>query len=179
MGLMKQLRDGEVVVEGNKMVESDGLASSKVDVKGKGRAYVPASPSYSNSPLFRTEARNDSLRSVDADQAPDEERQVVQEDSNDVYFRHENADYIKYWNELQAIQGAVLRTAETMAWDKLQADWDNFEATSSGIKAITHYQFQENNPYLLGDFSRTKAHLLHTQGRASILEVYPNSPARC
>ncbi|KAF8904468.1 hypothetical protein CPB84DRAFT_1677396 [Gymnopilus junonius] len=170
MGLMRQLRDGEVIVEGNQMVESDGLTFSKVDVKGKGRAHDPASLSYSNHLSFVTETSNGTLHSADA-QSMDEERQGVQEDPNDAYFRQENADYTKYWNELEAVREVVqTRTPETMAWDKLQADWDNFEATTSGIKAITHYQFQENNPYLVGDSSRTRTHMLHTQGRASILE---------
>ncbi|KAJ3481810.1 hypothetical protein NLJ89_g12181 [Agrocybe chaxingu] len=64
--------------------------------------------------------------------------------------------------------------AETMFWDKLQSDWDNFEATATGVAPASRYQFQANNPYLLGDSSRTtQHHLMHTggQGRQSVMEV--------
>ncbi|KAF8200672.1 hypothetical protein BJ912DRAFT_1122391 [Pholiota molesta] len=131
MGLMKQLRDGEVIVDGNTMVESDGRTSSQ------------------------QEAVYENLK--------------AQEDPNDAYFRQENNDYMRYWNEPQLNQGPT-STAETRSWDMLQADWDKFEATSSGIKLVNHYQFQPNNPYLLGDSSRMRNHLMHTQGRESVLE---------
>jgi len=151
LGLMKQLRDGQVVVEGNQMVENDGRTSPKVDVKGKGRAidHVLRSP----------------LDTQDSGHAP--QSSVL--DANDTYFQQENADFIRYWNDLQ-IQPQN-PTAESLSWDKLQADWDNFEATATGIKTITHYQFQENNPYLLGDSTATRQHLVHTSGRQSVFEV--------
>lgn len=158
LGLMKQLRDGQMVVEGNQMVESDGRTSSKVDVKGKGRAidHMPLS----------------TLDTQDSEHGP----QSSFLDANDSYFQQENADFIRYWNELQVQPQSS--TAEVLTWDRLQADWDNFEATATGIKAITHYQFQENNPYLLGDSTATRQHLLHTNGRQSMFEVRPfSSPA--
>ena len=155
LGLMKQLRDGQMVVEGNQMVESDGRTSSNVDVKGKGRAIdhtlLPA------------------LDAQDSGHGP----QSSFLDANDSYFQQENADFIRYWNELQVRPQNP--TAESQSWDKLQADWDNFEATATGIKAITHYQFQEDNPYLLGDSTATRQHLVHTYGRQSVFEVRPFS----
>jgi peroxin-5 len=165
MGLMKQLRDGDIVVEGNKMVESEGQISSQVD-KGKGRALDTASrPLTSNlnghPPISST--------FIQDQQAINQSQPKTEEDHNDAYFRQENADFSRYWNETQPPRGFV-DTAETLAWDKLQADWDNFEATSSGIKAISHYQFQGNNPYLLGE-SSTRHHLPHTHGRQLVLEV--------
>ena len=158
LGLMKQLRDGQMVVEGNQMVESDGRTSSKVDVKGKGRAIDHMLPSP--------------LDTRDSGHGP----QSSFLDANDSYFQQENADFIRYWNDLQ-LQPQNL-TAESLSWDKLQTDWDNFEATATGIKAITHYQFQENNPYLLGDSTATRQHIVHTYGRQSVFEVRPfSSPA--
>ena len=158
LGLMKQLRDGQMVVEGNQMVESDGRTSSKIDVKGKGKAIdhtpLPA--------LDTQDSRHGSQTSF--------------LDANDSYFQQENADFIRYWNELQVRPQNP--TAESQSWDNLQADWDNFEATATGIKAITHYQFQEDNPYLLGDSTATRQHLVHTSGRQSVFEVRPfSSPA--
>jgi peroxin-5 len=158
LGLMKQLRDGQMIVEGNQMVESDGRTPLKVDVKGKGRAVDHVLPS--------------SLDTQDSGHGP----QSSFLDANDSYFRQENADFIRYWNELQVEPQNP--TAESISWDRLQADWDNFEATATGIKAITHYQFQENNPYLLGDSTGTRQHLVHTYGRQSVFEVCPfSSPA--
>lgn len=172
MGLMKQLRDGEVIVDGNTMVESDGRTHSQVDVKGKGRA-LDSGPRLSTG-LFNSMQLNG--MAPQTQQEAVNENQKPQEDPNDAYFRQENNDYIRYWNEPQMNQGPTT-TAETRSWDVLQADWDNFEATSSGIKLVDHYQFQPNNPYLLGDSSRLRNHLMHTQGRESVLEVrsYPRT----
>ncbi|KIM45239.1 hypothetical protein M413DRAFT_441922 [Hebeloma cylindrosporum] len=166
MGLMKQLRDGEIIVEGNKMVESDGRTSSQIDVKGKGRAIDTASRPLMGT--FNGSLPTSSMLPQDQ-QAANENQQKAEEDPNDAYFRQENADFVSYWNETQPPQ-EFTNTAETIAWDKLQADWDNFEATSFGIQPISQYQFQSSNPYLLGDSSRTQHHLQHTQGRNSVLE---------
>ena len=159
LGLMKQLRDGQMVVEGNQMVESDGRTSStKVDVKGKGRAI--------------DHVLHSTLDTQDSGHEP----QSSFLDANDLYFQQENTDYIRYWNDLQVQPQNP--TEESLSWDYLQDDWENFEATATGIKAINHYQFQENNPYLLGDSTATRQHLLHTNGRQSVFEVCSfSSPA--
>lgn len=163
---MKQLRDGQIIVEGNQMVEGDGRTSSKVDVKGKGRAI-----DLSTSNTFNLQDSGHGPQSSFLVQEQQQsERGNTEEDANDSYFRQENADFIRYWNETQ-VNRAENSTAETLSWDKLQADWDNFEATSTGIKAITHYQFQQNNPYLLGDPAVTRQHLVHTYDRPSALDV--------
>jgi peroxin-5 len=154
LGLMKQLRDGEMVVEGNQMVESDGRTSSKADVKGKGRAIDHV-------------LHHSTLDTQDSGHGP--QSNVL--DDNDSYFQQENADYIRYWDELQFQPPGP--SAERQDWDRLQADWESFEATSTGIKAMQHYQFQENNPYLLGDSTATRQHLVHTYGRQSVFEVRP------
>lgn len=170
--LMKQLRDGEVIVEGNQMVESEGRTSSQaqVDVKGKGRAVpIVARPMNlsANETTWQPSLSSQNQTALNQEQ---EMKDRVQEDANDAYFRQENAEFTRYWTDTQVKQEPA-GTAETQSWGKLQADWDQFEATTSGIKVITNYQFQENNPYLLGDSSRTRAHLLHMQGRQSVLEV--------
>lgn len=162
LGLMKQLRDGEVIVDGNKMVESDGRTSTQANVKGKGRAI-------DNIPVPMTGMLN-GMHSQSQQEAVNQDSQKVEEDPNDAYFRQENKDYMQYWKEPQLNQ-VHSSTAETRSWDRLQSDWENFEATSTGIKEISSYQFQRNNPYLLGDSSRTRNHLVHSEGRQSVLEV--------
>ena len=171
LGLMKQLRDGQIVVEGNQMVKSDGQTFSEVDIKGKGRAIDHAPLSTSDNFNFQHGPQSSFLA-----QEQQAERGNIEENANDSYFRQENADFIRYWNDLQLQPQS---STEGPSWDKLQADWDKFEATATGIKAISLYQFQENNPYLLGDSTATRQHLVHTYGRQSVFEVRPFSlPAK-
>ncbi|KXN91039.1 Peroxisomal targeting signal 1 receptor [Leucoagaricus sp. SymC.cos] len=172
MGLMKQIRDGEVVVDGNNMVENDGLMRNSEQIngskdKGKERAFEP-SPNLvpiTDSPMFRVPHQHE---------LPRKEKEKVGEevDPNDAYFRQENADFTKYWqefNERMAPGNTLSINAQEKEWDTLQGDWDRFEATSSGIRQLNVYQFQDNNPYLLGDSSKTRHHAMHS-GMSSLLE---------
>jgi len=170
LGLMKQLRDGEMIVEGNQMVESDGTRSSAqasgIDLKGKGPAIAPTSQ------RFATPTPMAMLNTVQQQQQQ-QHQETQMEDPLDAYFRQENQEYTEYWNgsALKAKPTAAAPSAESQFWGKLQSDWDQFEATTSGIKPAVNYRFQENNPYLLGDSSRTRHHLQHTAERQTVLEV--------
>lgn len=173
MGLMKQLRDGEVIVEGNKMVENDERMRNSeqinsMDLKGKGKERTDTLVDPISSYEWKNAVARGFLPIANQEQPQQEGQQ--QEDPNEAYFRQENIDYTKYWQEVNnriAISGDV--TGQQREWDKLQEDWDHFEATSSGIKQIRNYQFQENNPYLLGDAS-TRHHVMHG-GLSSVIEV--------
>ncbi|TFK73919.1 TPR-like protein [Pluteus cervinus] len=171
VSLMQQLRDGAVVVEGNQMVENTGgvrVNSSKVDVKGKGRAIEPIELTQ---PLRVTSLPAGSSLNIASPLTQVEQNQSTQqqEDENDAYFRQVNEDYVNYWQNANA--GPVTQMARmNTGWDKLQEDWDQFEATSTGIRAINPYQFQEGNPYLLGDPSTTRHHAMHAQEQLSFLE---------
>ncbi|KAH6913796.1 peroxisomal targeting signal 1 receptor [Coprinopsis sp. MPI-PUGE-AT-0042] len=163
LGLMRQLRDGEVIVEGNQMVESDGTRTSSAanpDVKGKGRAFDPI-PSTST------------MRQTIQQQQQQSGEGRMEEDANDAYFREENEEYARYWNQSDKARFDVPRGAamseERAGWDRLQEDWDRFEATTTGIKQVNNYQFQASNPYLLGESSRTRQHEMHN-GRQSVFE---------
>jgi peroxin-5 len=169
LGLMRQLRDGEVVVEGDKMVESGdpvgtrGSWGSKEgfvqgDVKGKGRAVDDGH--------FAAFA----LRQLNGDHSYDMQEdgqrgEQGEEDANDAYFRQENEEYTQYWNEhFSETAPMVIPPLQELGgppWGHLQDDWDRFEATTTGIRAIDNYQFQTSNPYLLGDSSRTRHHAMH------------------
>ena len=183
LGLMRQLRDREMVVEGNQMVkntESTSWASdfqASADVKGKGRAVEPI--------LGRNlQTTGASWASVtrEALNAQTEEARAVSEDPVDAYFRQDNEDYIKYWQEqgrpptlADSVKGTTSFGAnQTAEWDKLQQDWDAFEATSTGIKAVSNYQFQPNNPYVLGEASRTRHHAIHSLGSMHEASEYPS-----
>ena len=146
------------------MVESDGTRTSAsvnagVDVKGKGRAYVPVAST--------------SQLGVQLQLQQEGEGMAMQEDANDAYFREENEEYARYWDRsdrarFDAPKGTSM---ESVGWDRLQQDWDAFEATTTGIKQVNNYQFQDNNPYLLGESSRTRQHDMHSGARQSVFEV--------
>lgn len=193
-----------VIVEGNEMVENDGSTSSaagwttdfEVDMKGKGRAF---DTNTSNAKQVSTMAayralgqNNDPLSVVGVESVvahkflivvvqgnlDAQDSMIQRENANDAYFRQENEDY-RRWNDLHtegALQG--VSTNQTYPWDRLQSDWDEFEATSTGIKAIEIYQFQANNPYLLGDSSRTRHHTMHSNDRQSSYEVFFSAISR-
>ncbi|KAI0706847.1 TPR-like protein [Cerioporus squamosus] len=171
MGLMRQLRDGEVTVEGNDMVqrsETSGGVQSQADVKGKGRA-VDAPPVAVNRmqlptlqrPVTATPAAATSLATG---QTSDEVGGTRQEDPNDAYFRQENEDFIKMQQEFGSTRQAPSSqiSPQQAEWDNLQRDWDAFEATAHGLHPLSNYQFQANNPYLNGEASRTRHHTAHS-----------------
>lgn len=174
LGLMKQLRDGEVVVDGNQMVENNSQIP-QVDLKGKGRATEPivSNSGSAHAPIlnFASSAVRDLAVLAEAQSQADDKQDSV-EDVNDAYFRQENAEFTRYWNTMHqpTTNADTAPTAEMLAWDKLQNDWDHFEATSTGIKPISKYHFQSNNPYLLGDSSKTRHHLMHAESQ-SVIEV--------
>lgn len=158
MGLMKQLRDREVLIDGNRIVENDGTTRI-VDDKGKAKvaAQVPlrSHPSSGSAPVYPSTMQKER----NTLHVSDQELGIEQEDPNVAYFRQENEDFIAYWNAKPA---PAIVSKDAMFWDNLQEDWDKFETTAAGITAEERYQFQSNNPYLLGDSSRTRHHLLHT-----------------
>jgi peroxin-5 len=194
MGLMKQLRDHEVVVEGDKMVESGfGISGARwandfqIDVKGKGKAVdMPTQemdPNASSEQLdarraFRSFPRTFSpsrgeIQSLADNQTAEETVVYQEEDANDAYFRQENAEYTQYWNahHNETAEHVTVAMNHTSDWDRMQRQWDLFEATATGIKPVDNYQFQENNPYLLGDRSGTRHHMMHLNERQSFFEV--------
>lgn len=200
MGLMRQLRDHEVVVEGDKMVENSGGAGawasefqSTVDVKGKGKAVdvgavnaimnmsggsmvtgqgqLPRAMEHhiQNAQLTQQAQR---LQTADPTQALEA---LQEENAADAYFRQENAEFANYWNEHhngQALEHAqsAATTSQGAEWGHLQDQWEAFEATTTGIKAVEAYPFQQQNPYLAGDRSRTRHHTAHLQGPQSFYE---------
>ncbi|CAL1707360.1 unnamed protein product [Somion occarium] len=187
--LMKQVRDKEVVIEGSDIVQRSADSAtnatsswatdfqSSADLKGKGRALdVPQNLTHISSNLASDASRWQApLVNSDLAQAADS----ISEDPVDAYFRQENEDYIKYWNEaqphltdsVQGSSGTSQGTTQAAEWERLQADWDAFDATATGLKPISNYQFQPNNPYLLDDSSTTRHHAIHSEGRSSLYEM--------
>ncbi|KLO09238.1 TPR-like protein [Schizopora paradoxa] len=184
LSFMRKVRDGEVVVDGNDMVErSEGFIPADVKGKGKERAPGPMSstgsgmvfdPSTSSAPLNsqQTRMRKKSVH-FDQDQRP-EGLIADQEDEIDAYFRRDNDSYIEYWNNQERQTGQQSADQEK-AWGAMQDSWDSFEATTWGVKPIDAYQFQPHNPYLhpAASNSRTRHHSLHSEAGfyESVLEL--------
>ncbi|EIN11880.1 hypothetical protein PUNSTDRAFT_63530 [Punctularia strigosozonata HHB-11173 SS5] len=193
LGMMRQLRDREMVVEGNQMVEADPAgvlttgAEVKVDLKGKGRAEpntlasvqmtgrwkepgepIVGSEILTESPFqVLTNALAQVTEKTSAENAASAESR--EEDPNDAYFRQENEEYANFMNEMYAdhyeatASGSTSTSAQQAEWGHLQESWDRFEATSVGIRRMSQYTFTANNPYVLGEASRTRHHMMHTK----------------
>ncbi|KAG6831687.1 hypothetical protein H0H92_008330 [Tricholoma furcatifolium] len=162
LDLMRKLRDRDVIVEGNQMVENEGQRT--YDVKGKGRAIDPT-PLHSSQSFNMSQAGQAPTRFAEAARTQLEETSAkVEESEIDAYFRQENMEYQQYWNQggIAGTSQASIPNADVTSWERLQHDWDQFEATATGIKHVDLYQFQDNNPYMLGDSSTTRQHMMHS-----------------
>lgn len=98
---------------------------------------------------------------------------VTTQDRDDAYFDQENAKYAQYWtaHHSEPAQHAMPGATQSAEWDRMQREWELFEANATGIKPVDNYQFQTNNPYLLGEHSRTRQHMMHLNGPQSFYEV--------
>ncbi|KAL4074264.1 hypothetical protein J3A83DRAFT_4234766 [Scleroderma citrinum] len=181
MGLMRQLRDGEVVVDRNGFVASDSASttipvnsiprSESTDVKGKGKARAMDTGGLTSLSSSST--------------------QVLELDANEAYFRQENDDFKAWWDahhagpSLATTSGLSTTTAgpSTMSlvqqkqkeigqWFEMQNAWDEFEATTTGIRPVVEYEFQKENPYLRGEeeMRGTRNHMMHVEGVEKIYE---------
>ncbi|EJD02851.1 TPR-like protein [Fomitiporia mediterranea MF3/22] len=185
MRLMRGLRDGDIVVNGDDMVEKDEVRSeNNIDVKGKGKERAMAhsgpavvDPNTSSNYLQRNAAH---VHGQALSQRPEDQKSAGprNEDPNEAYFRQENEDYIDYWSGM-ASRAAQQREAASLSgqeaeWGALQDSWDSFEATTWGVKPTVHYQFQPHNPYLnVEGTQQTMHHVMHTQRSIyeSVLEL--------
>lgn len=165
LSLMRQLRDKEMTIQGSDVVQvnSSETKRSPIDVKGKGKAtFADASqetrngslvaddlsglrldnigPSTTTGPISAPFKQIPSIGKMDGSVSLN----VEMETDEDRFWREENDAYKQYWSHTVDHPGSF-RHPE---WDKLQEDWDKFEATSSGITAVSSYPFQVNNPYL-------------------------------
>lgn len=164
MQLMRQLRDGEVIVEEDNIVPKSAVTTTAMDMKGKGRAVMTDDEVAAGSRVLPSYQGSKELNAAYVQQA---------NDPHEAYFRQENADFTEYWNAHYTGPAAhtVSAVQENNAWHEMQRDWDAFEATTTGVKPVANYQFQTKNPYLLGDSSRTRHHTLHVSHSQRVYEV--------
>jgi len=172
LNLMRQLRDREVAVEGNEVVEGDGQgtyqSTSKLD-KGKARAQPSLIPDTQNATYHERLAQEtmhgyeimrdvwddeDSIREQrEREQAKPATRQFQgdggaitedQEDEEMVDERFDNRNIISDPTTFEP-QYANLRN-DSRDWHHLQREWDAFEATATGIRPLhtTHQHAQHS-----------------------------------
>jgi hypothetical protein len=169
LGLMKQLRDRTAMVQGNDIVSAppdlqlgQGHTVSSVDPKGKGKAIPSFVAVTQGAGASQLQAPSSPLRMAEQDLKQDLNI-GPEEDANDAYFRQDNEDYANYWNaHHKSVPPTIV--APSPEWQQLQRDWEKFEATSTGVRPLSGYQFQPGNPYLLGE--RSANHTIHTQVRS-------------
>ncbi|KAI0001310.1 hypothetical protein BJV74DRAFT_92102 [Russula compacta] len=158
LGLMKQLRDRKAIVEGNDIVaapldwQMEQANTISADLKGKGKVVPSLVTAIQEPGAPPLQAPSSTLR-------PTEQAALTkfEEDANDAYFRQDNEDYSNYWRAHHApVPSGV---APSQEWQQLQRDWEKFEATTVGVRLLPEYQFQQGNPYVLGE--RSHNHVMH------------------
>jgi peroxin-5 len=160
MGFMRQLRDKEMVVDGDQIVPSSEATTTTT-------SSTAVHHEVSNSTTFpasqirdRTMSSEDwPMKSVHFDPTIttttkwDQASPVEEMSEEDAYWQAENRDYRDYWDKAATLplQTALpaTKTAQQREWGQLQDSWDAWEATATGVKQTVtgHYPFQTNNPY--------------------------------
>ncbi|KAI6045957.1 hypothetical protein EDC04DRAFT_2631194 [Pisolithus marmoratus] len=171
MSLMRQLRDGEVVVDQEGFVSSElastsasGAVTTAGSMKGKGKARAVD--------MSDIEEMTGTQSSIPARQG----------DEHEAYFQQENEDFRAWWEAhytgpststaasstaATSTSPAVLqKQREVGQWYELQDAWEQFEATTTGVRPVVEYEFRKENPYMGGTLEAggTKHHAMHAGG---------------
>ena len=167
-GFMRQVRDKEVVVEGNDMIPASGATTT---TSSESQSMSISAPMRTGLSVVDTSQYTPAVgrrrKSVYIDFAQDS----MDEDEGDAYWERENREYAAYWGQAEASEGVSSarlivpplqeQGLQGKEWDTLQGSWDQWEATATGVKRVYEYQFQENNPYLVGQSSTARHHTIH------------------
>jgi peroxin-5 len=174
LSFMRQVRDKEVVVEGNDMVPTSEAATTTSSEAQSRSVNAPMRTGLQHWPVADTTQYTTALsqrrKSVHFKSTYDT-MPLMGEDEEDAYWETENRSYATYWGEA-AMSNGVPSTRmivpplqeqgpQGKEWDTLQRSWDQWEATATGVKRVYEYQFQQNNPYLVGQSSTTRHHMIH------------------
>lgn len=172
MNLMRQLRDREVAVEGNSVVEADGQgtpyqSTSRLD-KGKGRAYQPVAEPLNQNQDAAYEERfaQETMHGYDVMRDVWDEEDTVREarerqpqrqfqgdggaitDDMDEEMVDERFDNQNIINQPSAFRQASSQVDHS-DWHHLQREWDAFEATATGVRPLhTNNQHALHREYM-------------------------------
>jgi peroxin-5 len=172
MGFMRQIRDKEMVVDGDKIVASSEAtvtasaaapatrtASSILGV-GSNAIPVPRERSMTMDGWPMKSVHFDPVTTMDEPMVEASQR----ENEEDAYWKAENRDYREYWEKAASLSSTpdlpsrLTATLQQREWGALQESWDAWEATETGVKrvAAANYPFQTNNPYVFDSRSGTR-----------------------
>ncbi|KIM26907.1 hypothetical protein M408DRAFT_330281 [Serendipita vermifera MAFF 305830] len=199
MGFMRQIRDKEMVVDGDKIVPS---SEASVTATATGTATRTVPTSYSTSDTEDSLARRRSMtmdgwpmKSVHFEPVATAEETVEgpqEESEEDAYWRVENRDYREYWEKAASLSSPatlpqpLMETMQQREWGVLQESWDAWEATTTGVRQTVapNYPFQTNNPYVFdtrtGTSSMRSANVLEQnvlEREAAVLDDPQNADA--
>lgn len=181
MGLMRSLADRSSVVEGNDIILAtsvpDGPTTTSADVKGKGKERMdvigtsnqisqvhPHSAQigviFGQQPPLSSDMRGQASNTVITSDVTQDSYDEVYE-----YFKQENEEYIAYQQAANKVttnntQGVWDEDSQSFEWNRLQDEWDAWEANAVGVRKMSNYQFTTENPYLVG--SSTRVHEMHS-----------------
>jgi peroxin-5 len=174
LSFMRQVRDKEVVVDGNDLVRVSDATTTTSSVAQSRPTNAPIGMGPHQRSVVDTSQYNSTFgqrrKSVHFESTQDA---VVSMDGGeeDTYWERENREYAAYWGEAEESKGASSarlivpplqeQGLQGKEWDTLQGSWDQWEATATGVKRVYEYHFQENNPYLIGQSSTTSHHTSH------------------
>ena len=179
IGLMRSLADRTSVVEGSDIVlatsVSDTTTSTSAGVKGKGKERADLISTFDQTPQAHPRSvqiggpfSGQPLTYAQGQTSDTTITSDVNQDSHDEvyeYFKQENEEYIAYHQAVSKV--ATQNTGEvwyedeqSFHWDKLQGEWDAWEANAVGVRKMSSYRFAAENPYLLG--SSTRVHDMHS-----------------
>jgi peroxin-5 len=180
MGLMRSLADRTAVVEGNDIVSAtstpENITSTSAGLKGKGRERADSGtfgqttrvyPYSANIGMVSGQQFSSSSHTQGQTSSATATSDVTQDPYDEVYeyFKRENEDYIAYQEAANKVaapsnRGIWDESSQEFEWNKLQSEWDAWEANAVGVRKMSNYQFGAENPYLLG--SSTRVHDMHS-----------------
>lgn len=177
MGLMRSLADRTSVVEGNDIVLAtslpENITATSAGVKGKGKERSDLDqttrvyPNAANIGGVSDSRLLSSLYTQGQASSATLTSDVTQDSYDEVYeyFKQENEEYIAYQQAASKVAVGNTRRiwdegSQQFEWNKLQSEWDAWEANAVGVRKMSNYQFAAENPYLLG--SSTRVHDVHS-----------------
>jgi peroxin-5 len=158
MGFMRQLRDKELVVDGDKLVPGSEAKSVALDSTATTSQTRPTGAPLQNRTTRERSGTIDDwpmkavhFHPVTTVANPVEQQEEMSEE--DAYWAAENRDYKNYWEKaamLPSTSASLEPSLQQKEWDHLQESWDSWDATAQGIKQVStpNYPFQSNNPYV-------------------------------
>ena len=180
MGLMRSLADRTSVVEGTDIVTASSVpvntTSTSAEAKGKGKERADTGSTFGQTtPVYPFPANVGAISDGQPSSSTHMQGQtpnisttseVTQDPYDEVYeyFKQENEEYIAYQRAAKRVadddRGLWDDSSQQYEWDKLQSEWDAWEANAVGVRKMSNYQFATENPYLLG--SSTRVHEMHS-----------------